>query len=221
MRTTLLLIALSAVGYFQYADAAPAPIQAPGDRPALGTYTSPDGKYTVSVALPPAERKANIASRGLGCCVFRSIDHAARWQNVPQLRGFPEWMKENGVPGGGYPSKVDQLIPLISKDRNLPAPKYVQYEGGDYEIIRRILESGRMACVTYNGHDPFYGLNATIAHMVNVVFANAEWVAVFDNNHVGDLMWMSPPEFMKRFTSGGYGWAVCLLNGPPPPSPWN
>src|SRR5262249_16649813 len=100
-------------------------------KPVEGGGLSPDGKFEVQVDLPADQRQKNIASKGLGCCVFRSLDHASRWQNVAALVSFPEWMVQHGIEGGGFPSKVDKLIPQIAKDRGLPVPEYIQYEGKD------------------------------------------------------------------------------------------
>ena len=108
----------------------------------VGGPTSPDGQTEVTCDLPVSDRKQNIASRGLGCCVFRSMDHAARWQGVPQLVGFPEWMVQKGIPGGGYPAKVKELIERISKDRGMDAPGYLQYEGKNLSILREAIASG-------------------------------------------------------------------------------
>lgn len=184
---------------------------------------APDGKTEVQTDLAVDQRKHNISSKGLGCCVFRSLDHAGHYQQVVQLYGFPEWMVQHGVSGGGYPGKVDQLIPLISSDRGLPTPDYLQYEGRDPSILIAALASGRMPCVTYNGHDPHYGMGQSIAHMVNLVYLDDQQACILDNNYVGenDLVWMTAAEFKQRWTGGGGGWCVVLLNAPPPPVPHN
>lgn len=187
----------------------------------VGGPTSPDGQAEVTCDLPVSERKQNIASKGLGCCVFRSMDHAARWQGVPQLVGFPEWMMKKGIPGGGYPAKVKELIERISKDRGMEAPGYLQYEGKNPSILREAIASGRMPGVTYNGHDPHYA--GTIAHMVNLVHLDDRRACILDNNFIGDneLVWMTPQEFFQRWTGGGNGWTAILINPPPPPPPHN
>src|SRR5262249_21927697 len=56
----------------------------------IGGNHTPDGQE-IQIDLPPTLQQKNIASRGLGCCVFRSIDHAARWQDIPALQHMPEW----------------------------------------------------------------------------------------------------------------------------------
>ena len=45
---------------------------------------------------------------GSGLCVFTSIEIAAHWQNVEQLRGFQKEMTQEK--GGGWPDKVDEMM---------------------------------------------------------------------------------------------------------------
>ena len=190
------------------------------DKITVGGSTAPDGKTLVKCDLPIDQRKRNISSKGLGCCVFRSLCHSARWQEVPQLWGMAEWMVEKGVPGGGYPKKVDDLVPRISKDRGMKPPDYLQYEGRDLSVLRRALATGRMPCVTYDGRDPHY--SGTIAHMVNLVYLDEHQACILDNNFVdeNELVWMSAAEFKTRWGGDG-GWAVVLISPPPPPVPMN
>lgn len=192
---------------------------APG-KPVIGGRTSPDGKVALTCDLPERERKKNIASRGLGCCVFRSGEYAARWQNVPELYDLPEKMVRAGIEGGGYPEKVDRVFHKFG-----PEVQYVQDTTGDAEVLEAILSSGRMACVTYDGHDPHYG-GQSIAHMVCLPCFDrvSGWAAVSDNNFTGEneFVWMSTDEFLKRWKGGGGGgWCYALLAVPPPPIPHN
>lgn len=192
---------------------------APG-KPVIGGRTSPDGAAALTCDLPASERKKNIASKGLGCCVFRSGDYAAHYQQVPELYDLPEQMVLAGIPGGGYPEKVDEVFHRFG-----PNVQYVQDTTGDAGVLEAILKSGRMACVTYNGHDPHYG-NQSIAHMVCLTYFDRStgWAAVSDNNFIGEneFVWMSTDEFVKRWKGGGGGgWVYCLLQYPPPPVPHN
>lgn len=184
----------------------------------VGGPVAPDGETEVQVDFPVAQRTKNVGgSDGAGLCVFSSIGHAARWQNEHVLFDFQKWMRQH--PGGGYPSKVDQMMERLCKEKGVPKPDYINYEGGDLAVLRAALESGRMPSVTYNGRDPHY--SGTIAHMVNIVYLDDQWAAVLDNNFVGDqeLVWLSPDEFKQRYTGGGGGWAVILLANAPPPPP--
>jgi hypothetical protein len=169
--------------------------------------------------LPASERRKNIASQGLGCCVFRSIDYAARWQQVPELYDLPEQLVRAGIPGGGYPEKVDEIMRQFA-----PGASYLQDTSGDAGILEAILRTGRMPCVTYNGHDCHY--SGSIAHMVCLPYFDRQtgWACVSDNNFPSDnsFVWMSPDEFLKRWKdNGGDGWVFALLAVPPPPPPHN
>lgn len=172
----------------------------------------------ITVDLPPAQHQANISVQGLGCCVFRSIDHAARYQHVDALVNMPEWMRDKNIAGGGWPEKVAQLIPRIARDRGLPVPEYLQHTGGDLEFLKMALRTGRMVCVTYNGRDGVY-YRGPIAHMVNLVHLSDRWAVILDNNHPGKYLWMTPREFESRWKGNGGGWAIVLLASPPPPVP--
>lgn len=190
----------------------------------FGTMTigGPEGPGGVQVTcdLPLELRKVNIASRGLGCCVFRSLDHAARWQNVPALYGMPEWMKSKGIEGGGYPAKVAKLVPQIAKDRGMPVPELVTYTGKDPRFLEVLLSTGRMPCITYCGRDKHYN-GQTIAHMVNLVYLDKDRACILDNNFIGEqeLVWMSRGEFIERWVGKGGGWGEGLLAPAAPPVP--
>lgn len=187
-------------------------------KPVEGGRIAPDGVTELQCDLPRSCRKKNIASSGLGCCVFRSGDYAAHWQYEPSMYDLPEQMVKAHIPGGGYPEKVEKVFQQLCPD-----VQYVQDTSGDPEVLKEILASGRIACVTYNGHDPHYGWNQSIAHMVCLVHYDGKWACVSDNNFIEDnqFMWMSAEEFQKRWGGNGGGWVYCLLSPPPPPVPHN
>lgn len=187
----------------------PAPAPAP-PRPLVPLPEGPqDGEPMVDLlAMPSALRPHNIASRGLGCCVFRSIDYAARYQGEPALIGFPEWMVKSGVAGGGWPAKVENLIPKIAADRKMPTPRYVQYEGRDPAIIELALKTGRAPGITWGGN-----------HMLTGVYLDSEKGAILDNNRPGEVQWFSRSRFLSGWTTGGGGWVVVLLAPAPSPAP--
>ena len=188
-----------------------------------GGTTGPNGKE-ILCDVPEQLRKENIASKGLGCCVFRSIDYASIYHSLPQLRDFPEWMVQNRIEGGGYPEKVDKLIPKICQDRGLPVPDYVQHTGGDIQFLWSGMKGNRICCVTYAGSDMHY--RQGIDHMVCIVYMDQPGtpgglVCVLDNNfpNNGQLVWMSEQEFTPRWKARGGGWAIAFLAPPPPPVP--
>ena len=179
-----------------------------------GDAIGPDG-VEVQADIIPEIRKKNIASKGLGCCVFRSVEHTAREQNIPALYDFAEWMVKSSIEGGGYPDKVDQLITRICKERKVDVPPYLQHEGGDPKFLELALKNGWSVCVTYCGRDPRYS-NQNIAHMVNLVYIDDKYACILDNNFIDKYYWMSRKEFLDRWNEFGKskGWAIAFLTSP-------
>lgn len=185
------------------------------DKIVINGTKSPDGAVEVACELPMDQRLRNKGGRdGSGLCVFTSVEHAGRWQNVPELIGFQSKMTREL--GGGYPSKLDTMM-----KRYAPGVAYVQYEGRDMSILKLAIKTGRMPAVTYDGRDGHYTFR--IAHMVNLLYLDDSWACIFDNNFIedGEYVWMSTPEFYERWTSGHQGWAVILLAPRPPAPPKN
>jgi hypothetical protein len=179
-----------------------------------GGRTSPDGAEEIQIDLPGSQQMKNTGGRdGAGLCVFTSIEHAGRWQNVDSILGLQQKMTREQ--GGGYPSKVEKMLA-----KYCDGAQYLQYEGSDPALIKLALTTGRMPSVTY-GYSPRY--SGKIAHMVNAVHLSDKWAAILDNNVPGETKyeWMSPSEFKKRWVSGGGGWAVVVIAPPPPPMPYN
>lgn len=188
------------------------PLRPWGDRATVNGPTSPAGS-PIATDLPVSEQLKNTGGTdGSGLCVFTSIEHGGRFQNVPKLRGLQQWMHQH-KPGGGYPEKVDKILAEYA-----PGVDYVQYSGNDPSILDLAIKTGRMPSVTY-GYGERYGQR--IAHMVNLVFIDQKEACVLDNNFPGTYEWMSREEFLRRWTMGGGGWAVVLLAPPPPPVPNN
>lgn len=186
--------------------------------------SAPDGTKP-QLDYPSQRQEKNIASRGLGCCVFRSLHHAGDYQDVRCLYRMPEWMVSKGIEGGGYPEKVDKLIPMIAKDRGVPTPEYVQVEGMDLAVLKLACKTGRMPCVTYCRSATGRYNGQRIAHMVNLVAAGVGngpdgkgWYVVLDNNYPGggQYEWLSEAEFLRTYDPG---WCVILLAPPPTPRP--
>jgi len=204
MRASLLLL------FLIHASATAGPFLADGNQH--------DGE-AVTCDLPISEHLRNKVGRdGLGLCVFTAIEHAARWANEPALIGFRDYMTQK--PGGGWPEKVDEMIPQFAASQHRPTPRYVQHTGGDAEFLRLALRTGRYVCVTYNGRDGVF-YRGTIAHMVNLVHLTEKWAVVHDNNYPGQWLWMPPADFFERWRGSGGGWAIVLLNPGPPPIPVN
>ncbi|WP_439624051.1 hypothetical protein [Gemmata sp.] len=174
--------------------------------------------------------------KGSGLCVYTSLWHAAIWQAVAELYGFRDWMRNHE--GGSYPDKFEKTLNAYCKERGIPIPNYVQHTGGDEDVLRLALKTGRMVCVTYCGVDGpgRYG-SEVVGHMVNLVHLDDTLACVLDNNFPGTFLWMSRGDFLarwrgvkpdgsafmasdgrRRFPVGG-GWAIVLLGPPPTPYP--
>ncbi len=156
---------------------------------------------------------------------------------MSELYGFRDWMTRR--PGGSYPEKFESTLNAYCKERGIPCPGYVQHTGGDDEFLALALKTGRMVCVTYCGADGVsrYG-SEVIGHMVNLVHLDETIAAILDNNFPGTWLWMSRRDFLARWRGirvdgrpylvrdgrgrlmpiGG-GWAIVLLQAPPPPYP--
>jgi hypothetical protein len=174
----------------------------------------------IQVDLPGSHHRKNTASKGLGLCVFTSIHHAADWQGIDALLEMPRWMIARGIPGGGYPAKVQQLIPRLAQERGLATPEFVQAEHYDYELLKTALQSGRLACVTYSKSPTGRYGGGRISHMVNAAHADNQRVAILDNNYVGEQSyeWMTPEEARR---AGVLEWMIVFTDAPPPPPPHN
>lgn len=173
----------------------------------------------ITCHMPPAEHLQNKAGRdGLGLCVFTSIDLAAKWANEPALIGLRDYM--TAKPGGGWPQRVDQIIPEYAASRGLPTPRYLQHTGGDVAFLKKAIATGRYACVTYAGSDGVF-YRGGIHHMVNLVHLTDKSAVIQDNNFPGRWLWLPTNQFLSRWRAMNGGWAVVLLKAGPPPIPVN
>lgn len=175
-----------------------------GGKPELGGVVSPDGTVRSVIWAESIDWPKNIASRGLGCCGFRSLDYCARMQGVEEFVDWPEHLRSDGIAGGAYPQKVEQLIHKYG-----PQVQYWQDTSKSHALLEACAKSQRGCAVDYNGHDPHYA--GRIAHCVTLVAFSSEkdWVAILDNNYpeLDQIVWMSVAEFDKRWG----GWAYGLL----------
>jgi hypothetical protein len=192
----------------------------------VGGKVAPDGKTEIQCDLPGKEHRHNISSRGQGCCTQTSVHHSAVWQNVDALKEFHTWVQKKGLPGGSYPQEMDKRIKMICQDRGLPAPPYLNVQGGKevLDLLKAALGAGRMVCVTYSFSPTGRYGGQRISHMVNCVHMDEKYAVILDNNYEGEdkYEWLSIDEFMRTFTGGGKtGWAVILLDPGPQSLPWN
>ncbi len=169
--------------------------------------------------IPTIDRRGNKEYAGL--CVFTSIEMAARYAGLEQMRGFRDWVSTK-YEGGGWPEKVDEVLAAYFKEKNLHAIPYVQYEGKSPEIILDLCEkTGRMAGITY-GYSPRYG--TSIQHMTNSVMFRNDFGVVLDNNFPGEdkYEWITRKEFIRRtIHPNTTAWIFVWMHPGPPPSPKN
>jgi len=186
---------------------------------AASTTTDPiKGSVRVRNDLPNRFHLRNTGgSDGAGLCVFASISHSARWQDIDGLKDMMEWMRR--YPGGGYPDKVDAMIERkLGPSHNL---NYIHaYGERAVPLIRRAARHGYLVCVTY-GYGERYG--ESINHMVNMAHLDDQWAVILDNNFPNSWEWMSPEEFKARADWGTRGagelWAIIFVTNPQPPVP--
>lgn len=186
-------------------------------RAQVGKRHAPDGTE-IQLDLPEGQHLRNKGgSDGAGLCVFTSCEHSANWQSVRALYGFRDWMTR--YPGGGYPAKLDAMIKRKCSQEGKPVPEYVQMEGYDPEVLRKICGAGLMPAITYyRSPTGRYG-GSKIYHMVTLVHADERWFGVLDNNYPKSVEYMSEAEFKRCHTDNGIGWTVFFLRQGPPPIP--
>jgi hypothetical protein len=189
----------------------------------VGGKIAPDGKSEVHCDLPASEMLKNKGgSDRAGLCVFTSCEHSARFQAIPALVGFRDWMTR--YPGGGYPSKLKAMIEKLCQEKNVPVPEYIQIQGKGELLptLKAACESGRMPAVTYSFSPTGRYGGRKISHMVSLVHLSDEWACILDNNFPGpeNLEWIRTGDFLRTFTGGSNGWAVIFAPPGPPPLPF-
>jgi len=149
------------------------------------------------IDFPRNEAIANIGSRvdGAGMCVMSSIEMAARWAGLEQMRGLRDWCAKE--PGGAYPSKVTRQIRGFCLEKKIDQPNYIQYEGPNSQVIEMTIGSGRMPAITWGP-----------AHMVAGLAMDKKRSAILDNNAIDRYpQWYDTPKFEKSWRGGGKnGW---------------
>lgn len=152
-------------------------------------------------------------SDGLGLCVFTSIEWAARMQGVHKLYGLQDFMTRR--PGGGWPSKVDQIFKAYKAD--VKYLHFVDTSPREYiDLMRECLEVGIYPSITWGGDMTHYR-GMRIDHMVSLVDLNDEEVGILDNNFVHEVLYVDSPTAFRRMamgtTTNSYFWAVVVYEG--------
>lgn len=193
---------------------------------------SPQDVYDIQVNAPCWKGEGNFFANGVMVhnCVFSSIEMAARYQGLEQLRGYRDWWASVSR-GGGWPDQVDKSLKKWFEYKKIEPVPYQQYEGKNPEEIMQLIDrTGRMACITY-GTSPRYQ-NKQIAHMVCSPGYRGKYAVVLDNNFVATKKgeqwddkiyeWMPQAELVRRMKLGsGSAWVFVWLTPPPPPTPRN
>jgi hypothetical protein len=179
---------------------------------------APDGTEP-QIDFPESQWMKNIGSRvdGAGMCVFTSFEHACRWAGLEEFRGFRDWCAAKFA-GGGYPTKLAKLVDAYCKDKGIPRPEIIQYEGASTTLMEAALKNGWLPCTTLY-HSPRYG-RGTIYHMVNIAHLDNQWGAIQDNNFQ-PYEWAKRNETISRLKMNGKLWCVIILQPGPPPPPTN
>ncbi len=156
-------------------------------------------------------------------CVFTSFEFCCLWSGLDEFRGFRDWCAAN-YPGGGYPSKLAQLVKAYCKAKAIPPSRFdpdthlIQYEGDDPSWVEKALKNGWLPCITLF-HSPRYG-GGTIYHMVCCAHMDEKWIGILDNNFQ-PLEWSTREEGLRRIKDKGKYWAVAVITAGPPPCPTN
>lgn len=172
--------------------------------------------------LPLYEHFKNIGGTdGAGMCVLSSIELAALFHGMEDLRGVRNYWAQRER-GGAWPGKVDDQLGRYFKLPGKTSQPYMQFESRDPQKIAQVLElinkTGRMACCTY-GYSPRYA--GKISHMVCSPHFG-KYCAILDNNFPGSYEIMTREEGIRRMMdTSGAAWIFVWLTSPPPPPPKN
>jgi hypothetical protein len=164
--------------------------------------------------IPPKFHIRNEGgSDGAGLCVIASSVINGGYQGVAGLEGGKDstlWRTAKSRPGGYSPDKLERLLREV-----MPAEKWVSYYGRSPEVLDDLSSKGYPIGATMNTGAQ-YGYRP-IAHMVSLVhFKSDQLACVVDNNDPGMYHWMPADEFLRRWYSGGAGWAFAWSRLPAP-----
>jgi hypothetical protein len=190
----------------------------------------------VTADLSPFEQFRNIGSKidQAGMCVDTSIEEAALFLGLEQMRGFRDWAASK-FPGGNYPQGVDKQLGIWFKEKQIPPVPYKQFSDKSPEELLHLLDTrGLPMCVTY-GYSPRYN-KEPIYHMVVCTRFRGGFCTIWDNNFIAvkkndgtwdessprtGQEWMSEDEGVRRLKrAGGAAWVFYWDVPPPPPIPW-
>lgn len=173
---------------------------------------TPDGQSVKYACLFPGIRNKG-GSDGSGLCVFTSVEIAARSQGIYELYGFQEFMRKH--PGGGWPEKLDRMIQEFT---NRAPIKYVHLLGTaqqEFPLLEQSYQVGFIPCVTW-GTDESHYKGRRIAHMVNAVYVDKNWVGILDNNFPHEILWVDTQTAINNMGLGKF-WGCIFYQQPAVP----
>jgi len=152
------------------------------------------GQEYPTVNVPPALRQRNYSG---GSCVHATLISLLRWQG--QLGVAKDWRRKYS--GGEYPYTFAGKLAR----ENI---RYAYTTDGDVKFLEWAIAT-RRGC----GIDIYDG-----RHMVALVYLDAEWAAILDNNDISEFIWI-PRETLITAWQAGKGWAVAPIYSPAAPLP--
>ena len=162
----------------------------------LPSTSTPITRELPTVNVPKADRQHNwIGSQREGSCVHASMISLLRWQGRYGTASYWRQKYENGE----WP---DDLAAKFNKE----GIRYAYVTNGDVKFLEWACNTRRGCGITVMGG----------AHMVCLVYFDAKWAAVLDNNNVEKFIWV-PRETLIAEWKASYGWAVTPIYTPAAP----
>ena len=152
------------------------------------------GQECPTVNLPLALRERNYSG---GSCVHATLVSLLRWQG--QLKIAADWRKKHS--GGEWSHSFHGK--LAREDL-----RYAWCTNGDVKFLEWAISTRRGCGIDVHGG----------RHMVALVYLDAEWAAILDNNNIHKFIWV-PREILIKEWQSGKGWAVAPVYSPAAPLP--
>lgn len=149
------------------------------------------GGTQIRAPIAIKDHQQNTGGRdGAGLCVIASTVMGARYLGYREEADLL-WSEAKKDEGGYWPDKWDKFA-----DRVCPDLTYAHYIGSDFEVLKKLSESGLPVGSTMDTGS-LYGYES-IEHMVEVVHADEKLVCFIDNNKPGVYTWVSRAEWERR-----------------------
>ena len=144
--------------------------------------------------LPISLRQENwIGSAGQGSCVFATCVSLLRWEGQYDLAD----KIRNECGNGAGPDTLDNVLDQYGI-------QYAEELQGDVRFLEWTVATRRGAGVIVDGGK----------HCVALVYLDAEWAVILDNNQTDSYIWVARDKFLKEWREAG-GWAFAFIQGSP------